>query len=58
LVIFFIIRSFYETFAQAVWVIFFHQIAKPKVEEVVEEKEVELEVIIKPMPVVNFETEE
>ena len=32
-----IFRSFYETFAQALWFNFFHEIAKPKAEEVIAE---------------------
>lgn len=37
LIIFLAARSIYETFAQTVWVLFFHEIAKPKVEEKVTE---------------------
>ncbi len=37
MILFFAARSIYETFAQTVWVLFFHEIAKPKVEEKVTE---------------------
>lgn len=46
----FIARSIYETFSQVVWVLFFHEIAKPKVEETVAEAEPEKE---KTLPVVS-----
>ena len=32
-----VLRSIYESFAQAVWVFFFHEIAKPKITEIAAE---------------------
>lgn len=49
-------RSVYETFAQAVWILFFHEIAKPKVEETVAEKAEEIRAAPAPDPVKTSET--
>jgi hypothetical protein len=51
LCLFFAIRSIYETFYQAVWVFFFHEIATPKVEEkIVETTAEEIEAAPAPDP--------
>ncbi|MFA4817716.1 MAG: hypothetical protein WC608_03305 [Parcubacteria group bacterium] len=50
------VRSIYETFAQTVWILFFHEIAKPKVEEVVAEEVEEIKVAPSPDPVKTSET--
>lgn len=49
-----VVLSFYETFAQVVWILFFHQIAKPKVEEIIAEPEKETNTIPKAMPVIEL----
>lgn len=49
-------RSVYETFAQAVWILFFHEIAKPKVEETVAEEAEEIKAAPAPDPVKTSET--
>ncbi|MDR3559243.1 MAG: hypothetical protein P4L62_04970 [Candidatus Pacebacteria bacterium] len=51
----FLIRSAYEVFAQAVWLIFFRQIASPKVKEAVTEPEPEIKVAPKAMPIIDIE---
>lgn len=55
--IFFLLRSIYETFSQSVWILFFHEIAKPKVEETITEAETVLENknIEKALPITEFE---
>jgi hypothetical protein len=50
------VRSVYETFSQAIWILFFHEIAKPK-EPVTITEEVETETIIKPLPVIESKKE-
>lgn len=50
LVILFALRSVYETFAQTVWYLFFLEIAKPKVEEKVEEEVLEKKEETLPVP--------
>jgi hypothetical protein len=59
LVIFLALRSVYETFAQSAWYLFFLEIAKPKVEEKVEEEILEKkeEVLPVPDPVKTIEAE-
>jgi len=49
-------RAVYETFAQTVWILFFHEIAKPKVEEVVAEEVEEIKVAPAPDPVKTSES--
>lgn len=49
------VRSVYETFAQAVWILFFHEIAKPKVEETVAEEAEEIRAAPAPDPVKTSE---
>jgi MFS family permease len=44
------LRSIYETFSQAVWILFFHEIAKPKVTETVSETIPEIEPAVTPGP--------
>lgn len=44
------LRSVYETFAQTVWYLFFLEIAKPKVEEKIEELVLEKKEEVLPMP--------
>lgn len=48
------IKSFYEVFAQAVWFLFFQEIAKPEEPEKVAEDEKEVEAIPKPAPIENI----
>jgi hypothetical protein len=50
------IRSIYETFAQTIWILFFHEIAKPKVEETVNEEVPEIKSAPTPDPVKTSET--
>jgi hypothetical protein len=50
------IRSIYETFAQTIWILFFHEIAKPKVEETVTEEVPEIKAASAPDPVKTSET--
>lgn len=50
------VRSVYETFAQAVWILFFHEIARPKVEETVAEEAEEIKAAPAPDPVKTSET--
>jgi hypothetical protein len=50
----FFIRSIYEVFAQAVWLIFFHQIASPKTKEPVTEPEPEIKAVPKAMPIIDM----
>lgn len=50
------IRSVYETFAQTVWILFFQEIAKPKVEETVAEEVPEIKTAPAPDPVKTSET--
>lgn len=52
-----IIQSIYQVFSQAVWIFFFHEIASPKLPEVVTETEIETETISKPMPVIESKKE-
>lgn len=49
------IRSIYETFAQTVWILFFQEIAKPKVEEIVTEEVPEIKSAPAPDPVKTSE---
>lgn len=49
------VRAVYETFAQAVWILFFHEIAKPKVEEMVVEEAEEIKAAPAPDPVKTSE---
>lgn len=44
------VRSVYETFAQTVWILFFYEIAKPKVEEAVTVAEAVSEIKVAPAP--------
>lgn len=48
------VKSAYEVFTQTVWILFFKEIARPKVEEKVTEKETEPEAIPKPSPMENI----
>lgn len=50
LAIILVLRSVYETFAQAAWYLFFLEIAKPKVEEKVEEVVLEKKEEVLPVP--------
>jgi hypothetical protein len=45
---FFLLRAVYETFVQTVWILFFQEIAKPKVEEKIAEKVLEPKPTIEP----------
>lgn len=48
------VRSIYEVFAQTVWIMFFHKIAKPKVEEaVIETVPEKVEPLAKAMPIID-----
>ena len=51
------IRSVYEVFSQSVWILFFREIASPKIPEAVPEKEKEIETMIKPLPVIESKKE-
>jgi hypothetical protein len=51
------VRSIYETFSQAIWILFFHEIAKPKEPETITEVETETEPIIKTLPVIESKKE-
>ena len=48
------ILSFYEAFSQAVWVLFFHEIAKTKAPELIAEPELEAKPIGKPAPIIEL----
>lgn len=50
------IRSAYEVFAQAVWLIFFREIASPKTKQEVEESEPEVSPSTKAMPAIDAQT--
>ncbi len=49
------VRSVYETFAQTIWILFFYEIAKPKVEETVTEEAEEIKAAPAPDPVKTSE---
>lgn len=49
------LKSIYETFAQTVWILFFHEIAKPKVKELITEPEVEMKTASAPDPLKGSE---
>ncbi len=49
------VRAVYETFAQTVWILFFHEIARPKVEEAVTVAEAVSEIKVAPAPVKTSE---
>lgn len=47
------VKSIYRVFSQAIWILFFHEIATPKIPEAVIEVKTKTEPIIKPMPVIE-----
>lgn len=52
-----LLRSVYEVFAQSAWILFFHEIAKPKIEETVTQTIPETTPIEKAMPIAEYEKE-
>jgi len=50
-----IFRSVYETFVQAAWVLFFQKIAKPKIEELAKEPQLDSSPITHAMPIIELE---
>lgn len=58
LVAFFILLySFAEVFSQAIWILFFHEIAKSEEKEIIIEPLLEIEPLPKPLPTINSEVE-
>jgi len=53
-ILFLAIKSVYEVFAQAVWLLYFREIAKPEEPEKIAEEEKEVEVIPKTTPIENI----
>ena len=47
------VKSIYEVFSQTIWILFFHEIASPKLEKSALETELKTEPVIKPMPVIE-----
>ena len=43
-----LLKSIFETFSQLVWIIFFHEIAKPKIKEKIREKVIEPKISVEP----------
>lgn len=54
MLIFLILKSIYEVFAQAVWLLFFREIAKPEESEEITEPEKEIETMPEPKPIENI----
>lgn len=50
IIIFMGVKSFYAVWAQAIWISFFQEIARPKIEEGIAEKELETKTVISPDP--------
>lgn len=50
-----IFRSVYETFVQSAWVLFFQKIAKPKIEELVKEPQLDSSPVTRAMPIIELE---